>query len=137
MHPPAPTARNVAFLRRILLADAAVSALTGALLLTGADLAGPLTGLPAVLLSWSGLSLLPFAGIVAALALRQQPLRPAVWAVVAYNALWAIDSVALLATGWVAPTTLGVAFVVAQAVVVAAFAELEFLGLRRIEPQRA
>ena len=137
MHPSAPTARNVAFLRRVLLADAALSALTGALLLAGADLAVPLTGLPAVLLRWSGLSLLPFAGIVAAIALRPQPPRPAVWAVVAYNALWAIDSIALLTTGWVAPTALGVAFVVAQAVVVTAFAELEHLGLRRAEPQRA
>jgi hypothetical protein len=34
-------------------------------------------------------------------------------------------------TGWVAPTWLGYAFVLVQAVVVALFAELQFFGLRR------
>lgn len=137
MHPSHPTTRDVAFLRRVLLADAAVSALTGVLLLAGAGLAAPLTGLPPELLRWSGLSLLPFAGIVAAIALRPLPPRPAVWAVIACNALWTIDSIALPMTGWIAPNTLGVVAVVTQAVAVAAFAELEYLGLRRTGHQRA
>lgn len=51
---------------------------------------------------------------------------------VVVNLLWAIDSIALLFTGWIDPNGLGVAFVVAQAVVVFGFAELEYVGLRRM-----
>jgi hypothetical protein len=54
-----------------------------------------------------------------------------VFAIVACNALWALDSVLLLVTGWVEPTILGEVFVVGQATVVAVLAELEFIGLRR------
>ena len=39
----------------------------------------------------------------------------------------------LLVSGWVEPTTLGIAFVLAQAVVVALFAEAEYVGLRRTQ----
>ncbi|WP_437693715.1 hypothetical protein [Sorangium sp. So ce176] len=42
-----------------------------------------------------------------------------------------IDSVLLLALGWVEPKALGYAFVAAQALVVALFAEAQVLGLRR------
>jgi hypothetical protein len=37
----------------------------------------------------------------------------------------------LLVSGWVAPTALGYAFVIAQAAVVAVLAELQIAGLRR------
>ena len=57
--------------------------------------------------------------------------RPLVFAVVASNALWALDSFLLLFTGWVDPTVLGEVFVVLQAVVVGVLAELELMGLRR------
>jgi hypothetical protein len=52
--------------------------------------------------------------------------------VIACNALWAVDSVALLLTGRIAPTAWGHAFVVAQALIVAGFAWLQHLGLRRV-----
>jgi hypothetical protein len=55
-----------------------------------------------------------------------------VWAVVACNVLWAMDCVALLFTGWIDPSLLGVAFLLMQAVAVAAFAELQVVGLRRL-----
>ena len=47
------------------------------------------------------------------------------------NVVWAIDSVVLLFTGWVAPSLLGYAFVIGQAGVVAVLADLEYVGLRR------
>jgi hypothetical protein len=75
--------------------------------------------------------LLPFAVAVAWLARRDEVSPAGVWAVIAANALWAVDSVVLLFTGWVAPTMLGYGFIVFQAVVVAAFAELQYVGLRR------
>ena len=42
-----------------------------------------------------------------------------------------IGSAALRISGLVAPTTLGTAFVIAQALVVAILAELQLLGLKR------
>jgi hypothetical protein len=128
--------RHPMFLRRVLLADAVASGATGALtLLAAAPLSG-LLGLPAGLLRAAGLALLPYAAAVAWLALRRaEPARAVVWAVVAINAVWAVDSVLLLLVpGWVAPTALGVAFVLAQAAVVAGFAALQGLGLRTAPP---
>ncbi|MGK3993617.1 hypothetical protein [Sorangium sp. So ce1024] len=119
------------FLRRALLADAIVSGATGLLLFAGAAHLAGVVGLPEALLRWSGASLLPFAALVAWVGTRERPARAAVLAVVVANALWVIDSVLLLVTGWVEPTALGHAFVLAQALVVALFAEAQVLGLRR------
>jgi hypothetical protein len=118
-------------LRKALLSDAVLSGLTGVLLAFAANaLTNPL-GLPVGLLRWSGVILIPFAGFVAWLGTRDRLHRPLVFAVVACNALWALDSVLLLFTGWVEATLWGELFVILQAVVVAVLAELEFLGLRR------
>jgi hypothetical protein len=116
-------------LRRLLLADAVASGATG-LLVAAAPLSG-LLGLPSGLLRGAGLILLPYAALVAWLALRRaEPLRWAVWSVVGVNAVWAADSVLLLLSGWVAPTALGLAFVLAQALVVAGFAVLQAMALQ-------
>lgn len=119
------------FLRRVLLADAALSGLAGALMAGGG---GPLAGLlalPEPLLRYAGAALLPFAVFVAVVATRRAVPRGAAWAVVLINALWALDSVALLLTGWVAPSALGYAFVLLQAAAVAGLAALQGYGLRR------
>jgi len=52
-------------------------------------------------------------------------------AVIAGNALWALDSALLLATDWLSPTTAGQVVVALQALGVAAFAALQYAGLRR------
>jgi hypothetical protein len=122
---------NTTFLRRVLIADAAASAATGLLMLLAA---GPLEqwlAIPAGLLRAAGASLIPFAALVAWLALRETVSRAGVWTVIALNVLWVVDSVALLFTGWVQPAILGYAFVLAQAAAVAVLAELEYVGLRR------
>ncbi len=117
------------FLRRVLLADALASGATG-LLAVAVPLSG-LLGLPPGLLRGAGLILLPYAALVAWLAVRgAPPPRWAVWAVVGINACWAVDSLLLLVSGWVAPTGLGIAFVVMQALVVAGFAVLQAMALR-------
>ena len=122
---------NTTFLRRVLIADAAASAATGLLMLLAA---GPLEqwlAIPGALLRAAGASLIPFAALVAWLALRETVSRAGVWTVIALNVLWVVDSVALLFTGWVQPAMLGYAFVLAQAAAVAVLAELEYVGLRR------
>jgi hypothetical protein len=125
------------FLRRVLLLDAVTSVACGLLMTLGAGLLDRLLGLPSALLLEAGLLLFPFAALVVYAATRRQPSRPLIWLVIASNVLWAIDSIALLLSGWVAPTLLGEVFVVAQAVVVAVFAELEFFGMRRALPATA
>jgi hypothetical protein len=123
--------RPTPFLQRVLCADAATCVATGLLLLFGASTLEPWLGLPPMLMRYAGASLLPIAAFIAFVATRDASPRILVWAVIAGNAAWTFDSIALLFTGWVAPTALGIAFVVAQAVVVALFAELEYVGLRR------
>lgn len=129
--------RSSTLLRRSLAVDAAMSGAAGMLMATGAGaLAAPL-GLPASLLTYAGLALLPFAGLLAWLATRVEVPRAAIWAVIACNLVWAVESIALLLTGWVAPTILGHAFVIAQALAVAVITEFEFFGLRRSRPALA
>jgi hypothetical protein len=119
------------FLRRALLVDAAITGATALMLVAGAPILQDLLGLGPALLRGAGLSLIPFTALLLYL-LRADPLpRGAVWFVVACNAIWALDSIALLFTGWVDPTGIGQAFVVFQALVVAGFAEMQYLGLRR------
>ena len=123
--------KNVTFLRRVLIADAIASAATGLLMLFGAVPLEQWLAIPAGLLRVAGASLIPFAALVAWLALRETVSRAGVWTVIALNVIWVVDSVALLFTGWVQPAMLGYAFVLLQAAAVAVLAELEYMGLRR------
>ncbi len=116
-----------------MFADAATCVATGLLLMFGSGLLEQYLGLPAGLLRYAGLSLLPFAALLVYLAARENLSPGAVWAVIVLNALWTVDSVLLLLTGWVSPTELGYAFVVAQALGVAVLAGLEYVGLRKAE----
>lgn len=122
---------SLSFLRRALLADAVVSGATGVLMLVGAGLVDELLGLPAALLRYAGLSLFPFVAFVFWLAARETPPQSGVVAVIVANILWAASSIVLLFTGWIEPSALGIAFIVAQALVVAVFAELQYIGMRR------
>ena len=122
---------NYSFLRFALLADALASGATGLLAFAGAGVLDTWLGLPANLLFYAGLSLIPYAALVAYVGTRANISRPAVWAIVAYNTVWAVDSVALLVSGYVSPTALGYAFVIAQVAVVAGFAGLQYAGLRK------
>lgn len=119
------------FLRRVLVADAITCAAMGALLLPGAGPLERLLGLPATLLVSAGMSLLPCAAFIALVATRDTLLRSAVAAIIGLNALWVIGSILLLTSAGLGPTALGYAFTIAQAAVVAIFAELEYVGLRR------
>jgi hypothetical protein len=51
--------------------------------------------------------------------------------VIAGNAAWTLGSIALLFSGTVTPNLLGEAFVAVQAIAVGAFAELQYIGLRK------
>jgi hypothetical protein len=119
------------FLRRALMLDAVASGGAGLLMIAGAGLLEGLLGLPAALLRGAGLVLVPYVAFVIWTGSRETISRPAVWAIIAANVLWAAASGLLLVSGWVAPTGLGYAFVIGQALVVAVLGELQYMGLRR------
>ena len=125
------------FLRYVLFADAVASGATGLLLIAGAGLLEGFLGLPTALMREAGLLLIPYVALVAWVGTRETIARPAVHAVIALNVLWVAANIGLLISGWVAPTMLGYAFVIAQAVVVGVLAELQFIGIRRSAPAPA
>src|SRR5262245_55901536 len=123
--------RSLSFLRRVLLADAVGSGLSGvAMLLFAVPIAGALD-LPVDLVREPGIALLPFAAFVAFVATRERPPTTLVWAVIALNVVWVVESLVLLLGDWAEPNAVGRAVIVAQALAVAVLAELEYFGLRR------
>lgn len=124
------------FLPRLLQVDGLATGATALLLVVGADMLAPLLGLPQGLLRIAGAVLVPFVVWVLLLSRRRPVPGPAVAAVVAINFAW------VAASGWAAfgpvwqPTTLGVAFVCVQALVVLVFAELGWMGLRAMRQLR-
>jgi hypothetical protein len=119
------------FLRYVLFADAATCMITGLAMSVGTGLVGSLTGLPSHVLLYAGIGLMPFAALLVYLGTRREVSSAAFWTVIVINILWTLDSFLLLASGWVEPTAFGYAFVTFQAMGVAGFAALEYLGLRK------
>lgn len=122
------------FLRRVIQGDAIITGAMAILLVLAAGLLGPLLNLPEVFLRQVGVFLTVYAGAVGFLGTRARMPKLAVWAVIIANAVWAFDSIAFLFTGWVAPNLFGQAFIVMQAVSVAAIAALQYLGLKHSTP---
>lgn len=119
------------FLPRVMWADAASCAATGALQLLFTGPLARLTGLPAALLESTGLFLLAYAALAAWMASRATPPRGLIGLVVIGNFGWALACIALLASGMFAVSAWGVAWVLAQAACVVVLAELQWTGLRR------
>ncbi len=125
------TVRSSSLLRRVLFFDAAVSAATGIMMVAGAGTLHTLLGVPASLMRYSGLALLPFAVMVVYFARSGELSSSRVWTVILLNAAWVAASVLVLVGGWIDPTAIGMAFVVFQALVVAALAEFQYTLMRR------
>ena len=123
--------RQNTFLRYALIADAVASGATGLMMIAGADLLTGLLGLPVPLMREAGLLLVPYVALVAFVGTRDAIPFGAVKVIIALNVLWVLGSVGLLAGGFVTPTLLGYAFVIAQAIAVGVLAELQIIGLRR------
>jgi hypothetical protein len=119
------------FLRRAILADAIFSGASALLLTFGAGALALLLNLPEALLRETGLFLIAYAALVGWLGTRQSMPKALVAIVIAGNAAWTIASIALLFSGAVTPNLLGEAAVAIQAIAVGAFAELQYIGLRR------
>ena len=100
-------------------------------LLVAAEWLSVLFGIQAGLLQLAGAVLVPFAALLTWAALQHAPSRRLLLALIVGNALWVIDSVLLLFTPWVSPNSLGLTFVLGQAVAVAVLTGGEFVGARR------
>jgi hypothetical protein len=128
---PTDTAAAV-LLRRALLGNAAFSALCGILIvLFDARIVGFMTSVEHHL--WPlGVMLLGFAASLAWFSTR--PLLSSAWvaSVIAADLAWVVGTVVLLA-GWHGMLSgAGMALLIAVAVFVLVFAELQWLGLRRL-----
>ena len=119
------------FLRRTLLADAIFSGVSAVLLTAGAGMLAPLFDLPEALLRETGLFLIAYAAFVGWLGTRPSVPKILVLIVIAGNAAWTLGSIALLLSGAVTPNLLGEIVVAAQAMATGAFAELQYIGLRK------
>jgi hypothetical protein len=119
------------FLRRAILADAIFSGASALLLTFGASALAPMLNLPEALLRETGLFLIAYAALVGWLGTRQSMPKALVLIVIAGNAAWTIGSIALLFSGTVTPNLLGEAVVAIQAIATGAFAELQYIGLRK------
>ena len=119
------------FLRLALLGDAIASGATGLLLAGGAAYLTNILGLPEPLMRNAGFFLLLYAAFVGYVGTRARLSTVMIWMIIIANTIWAVESIVLLVGGWVSLTMLGASFIVAQALVVAGFAEAQWLGLRK------
>ena len=124
-------------LKTALAVDAASGATTAALQLALPRLLADELGLPMALLLETGLFLVALAALLAFLARSARVAAPLVWAIVTGNVAWSAACVLLWTTGAVAPTALGIAFLLAQAAVVLALAVWEAIGLQASSPAAA
>ena len=127
----ARTSRPRSLLRLALGVDAAVTGANGLAYLVAAGPLADLFGLDAAFLRGIGVFLLAFAALVAVTGTRERISRPAVRAVVAANLAWAAASAVVAIAGLGSPEAAGTVWIAMQAFVVAAFADLQMLGLRR------
>jgi hypothetical protein len=116
-------------LRFALTLDGVVTGAMGVAFVAGAGLLDGWLGLPAGLIAAVGAFLAVYGALV--LRLAQRPVRAAVVAVIAANAVWAADTLLALALDWHEPTLAGQLVIAVQAVGCAGFAALQSLGLRR------
>ena len=119
------------FLRNVLLADAVSCVASGGLQLAFTGAMAQLMNLPAALLTGTGVFLVVYAAVVAFVATRDPVPRAIVWLLVVGNLGWALGCIAVATTGMLAPSALGMAWVLAQAATVVVLAELQWAGLRR------
>ncbi|PKO64162.1 MAG: hypothetical protein CVU22_25480 [Betaproteobacteria bacterium HGW-Betaproteobacteria-16] len=118
-------------LRRVLAFDAISGVGTGLLQLAATGLLSGMLGLSETLLRSSGIAIFAFVALAAWLAMQRTPSRAGLAVLVLGNFAWAIGCLALALGGAPGVTSVGVAYLMVQVLVVAALAELQWMGLRQ------
>lgn len=116
------------FLRYALIADALACTALVVLQLSLPELLARQLRLPAVLLTGSGVFLALYVGMLIVLASSKSVWKAFVGLVVVGNVGWAVGCLALI--GLAAPSGLGTAYLVAQALFVLVIARIEWIGLK-------
>ena len=128
---PETDSRSVITLKNVLLLDAVLTAINGVVFVAGAAVLDGLLGPAAWIIVAIGAFMLVYATVITWLA-RQRPVsRLAVALVADGNLTWAVVSVAVVAYGWLGLTTAGTVWTFIQAGLVAAFAVLQIIAVRR------
>ena len=126
---PRHTTPRADLLRLALVADAAVTGANAFAYLAGAVVLDSVLGVPTALLLVLGAFLAVYSAFVLRVATR--PARAGVVAVILANLAWAAGSLLVLALDTFTPDPVGQVWIALQAVVVAGFAALQYIGLRR------
>ena len=119
------------YLRNVLALDAITCAGAAVLMIAGGGILSPLLSIPAGLLLWAGVALVPFTALLVWALRRDKLPRLVLIDIVAINVLWVAASFGILVAGLVSPNALGVAFVTVQALAVAGITAMQFAALRR------
>jgi hypothetical protein len=119
------------FLRNALLLDAIGSAPIGLALAVASGTFASLFALPQPLLVAVAVCIVVWVAMLAMAARRPAIPASLAWTFVLGNAFWVAASFAILFAGLIQPNALGSAFIIAQALAVALFAWLQWIGVRR------
>ncbi|MFI6484603.1 hypothetical protein ACIBH1_42250 [Nonomuraea sp. NPDC050663] len=127
----AQTVDRTKFLRLALVVDAVVTGGNGLAYLTAAPLVSEFIGTDVTLLRGIGAFLTVYGVAVGFLGTRRTVHRAATQAVIGLNMAWTLASILAVVTGLLEFTTVGAVWAITQALTVAAFAELQIIGLRK------
>lgn len=128
---PLPNAR---FVSRVLLGNATFGVLSAFICLLWAQPLATALGFTSPLsLVVVGVGLLLFAAELAWIAIRKPADRRVLTIIFGLDVAWVIASAIILLTGWLPLTTAGMWTIITVADIVAVFAVLEFIGLRRLQ----
>lgn len=124
---------NTRFVSRVLLSNATFGVVSALICLLWAQpLAVGLGLTQPVIVTVLGVGLLLFAAEVAWIAIRTPEDRRALTIIFALDVAWVIASAIILLGGWLPLTPAGTWTIIVVADIVAVFAVLEFIGLRRM-----
>lgn len=126
-----PRTSSESLLRLAMRADAVLSGLVGVALIAAAGWFSELTGLPTAVAYGAGAAFVVYA-IVVFLAAGLEQVRAAGIATMVANLLFSVAAVVVVLARPVDLTTAGVVAVLAGGVYTLVFADLQYLGLRRM-----
>ena len=101
------------YLKKALGADAVISGAAAVAMMAGSTFLPALLGLPAELLFWAGLALVPFVAELVIILRMKQVARGFIMAIIAINIAWVAASLFVAFGPAFAPTLFGKIFVVA------------------------
>lgn len=128
----AAVAPSDGFARLTLKLDGVVTGLNGLGYLALATVLDSLLGIGTSVEYPVGVFLLVYALGVLVAGTRERISRKALGTVLVANVLWAVVSIVTVISGALSPTVAGGVWIVLQAVVVALFAALQYVGLKRM-----